>query len=267
VISEIGGTILQPISCWQTRPIKSPGVAASNCSRAQFQSPAHTYGCKSPVNFSLSLSRTPRARRGAHKRGGVNNDAIAMVIACSIIACKAFRNPICRLCLISSSSHESARCVRVVANRVQRDRRVDIEIGPPAHNILKPIPLPVGAFKFSTNHPPTCLGLVHANDPFRRQICAEHSAKEWRESLIVLHVHLLAFDIATLRTNPCLVEARCLYKKGKRIEREVVREIVSELAQPTILRDVGELLTLLRALVFDAKHILKMMNHLVNENR
>jgi len=33
------------------------------------------------------------------------------------------------------------------------------KIGPLAHNILKPIPLPVGAFKFSTNHhPPTCLG-------------------------------------------------------------------------------------------------------------
>jgi hypothetical protein len=101
-------------------------------------------------------------------------------------------------------------------------------------------------------------GLVHANDPFRRQICAEHSAKEWRESLIVLHARLLAFDIATLRTNPCLVEARCLYKKkGKRIEREVDRETVSELAQPTILRYVGELLTLLWALVFEAKHILK----------
>jgi hypothetical protein len=87
------------------------------------------------------------------------------------------------------------------------------------------------------------------------QICAEHSAK--KESL----------DVATLRTNPWSVEARDLYKEGKWIEREVVRETVPKQAEPTILRYIGELLTLLWALVFEAKHILKMMNHLMDENR
>src|SRR5215469_9182278 len=43
-------------------------------------------------------------------------------------------------------------------NRAQRDRHVDIEIDPLAHNILKPIPLAWAAFKFSTSHPPTCWG-------------------------------------------------------------------------------------------------------------
>src|SRR6516164_7034587 len=64
----------------------------------------------------------------------------------------------------------------------------------------------------------------------------------------------------------CSVEARGLYKKREWIEREVIREIVSEQAKPTILRDVSELLTLLWTLVFEAKHILKMMNQLMNEH-
>jgi hypothetical protein len=64
----------------------------------------------------------------------------------------------------------------------------------------------------------------------------------------------------------CSVEARGLYKKREWIEREVACETVSEQAQPTILRDVSELLTLLWTLVFEAKHILKMMNHLMNEH-
>jgi len=46
--------------------------------------------------------------------------------------------------------------------------------------------------------------------------------------------------VLRLRTNPCSVEAGCLYKKGKWIEREVIRETVSEQAKPTILRDIGE---------------------------
>jgi hypothetical protein len=40
-----------------------------------------------------------------------------------------------------------------------------------------------------------------------------------------------------------------------------------EKAQPTILRDIGELLALLRALMLETKHILKMMDHLMNQNR
>jgi hypothetical protein len=32
--------------------------------------------------------------------------------------------------------------------------------------------------------------------------------------------------------DPFSVEARCLYKKGKRIEREVIRQTVSEQAKP-----------------------------------
>ena len=64
----------------------------------------------------------------------------------------------------------------------------------------------------------------------------------------------------------CSVEARGLYKKREWIEREVACETVSEQAQPTILRDVSELLTLLWTLVFEAKHILKMMNHLMDED-
>ena len=63
------------------------------------------------------------------------------------------------------------------------------------------------------------------------------------------------------------VEAASFYQKGKWIERKLVRETVSEQAEPTILCDIGELLTLLWAFVFKTKHILKMMNHLMNENR
>ena len=73
--------------------------------------------------------------------------------------------------------------------------------------------------------------------------------------------------LASIKDESLSVEARCLYQKGKWIERKIVRETVSEQAEPTILRDIGELLTLLWALVFETKHILKMMNHLMNENR
>src|SRR6516162_3023413 len=62
------------------------------------------------------------------------------------------------------------------------------------------------------------------------------------------------------------VEALGLYKKREWIEREVIREAVSEQAKPTILRDISELLTLLWTLVFEPEHILKMMNHLMNEH-
>jgi hypothetical protein len=77
----------------------------------------------------------------------------------------------------------------------------------------------------------------------------------------------LFFETPMSAAESCSVEARCLYKQGKWIEREIVRETVFEQAKPTILRDIGELLTLLWALVFEAKHILNMMNHLMNENR
>src|SRR5260370_17393590 len=40
-----------------------------------------------------------------------------------------------------------------------------------------------------------------------------------------------------------------------------------EKAQPMILRDIGELLALLRALMLETEHILKMMDHLMNEKR
>src|SRR5260370_21687011 len=40
-----------------------------------------------------------------------------------------------------------------------------------------------------------------------------------------------------------------------------------EKAQPMILRDIGELLGLLRALMLETEHILKMMEHLMNEKR
>jgi len=79
-------------------------------------------------------------------------------------------------------------------------------------------------------------------------------------------VHASEFDNRNTADNPCSVEARCLHKKGKRIEREVIRETVSEQAKPTILRDIGEPLTLLWALVFETKQILKMMNHLMDKN-
>ena len=82
----------------------------------------------------------------------------------------------------------------------------------------------------------------------------------------VLHARLLAFDVAKLRTDSSSVEARGLYKKREWIEREVIREAVSEQAKPTILRDISELLTLLWTLVFEPEHILKMMNHLMNEH-
>src|SRR5262249_61417786 len=48
-----------------------------------------------------------------------------------------------------------------------------------------------------------------------------------------------------LRTKPWSVEARDLYKEGKWIEREVARKTLSKQAEPTILRYIGKLLTLL----------------------
>jgi hypothetical protein len=145
-------------------------------------------------------------------------------------------------------------------NRVQRDRRVDIEFDPPAQNILKPIPLACAPSSFqqiTRRH----AWLVRANGPFLATDLRQHSAKSG-----VLHARLLAFDVATLRTDSSSVEARGLYKKREWIEREVVRKTVPEQAKPTILRDISELLTLLWTLVFEPEHILKMMNHLMNEH-
>jgi hypothetical protein len=110
-------------------------------------------------------------------------------------------------------------------NRVQRDRRVDIEFDPPAHNTLKSIPPPWAPSSFNKS-PADMFG-------------------------------------PSLQRS---VEALGLYKKGEWIEREVVRKTVPEQAKPTILRDIGELLTLLWTLVFEPEHILKMMNHLMNEH-
>jgi hypothetical protein len=143
-------------------------------------------------------------------------------------------------------------------NRAQRDRYVDIGIDFPAHSILEPIPfawVPSSFQQITRRH----AWLVHANDPFRRQICASANNS-------VLHARLLAFDVATLRTDSSSVKARGLYKKREWIEREVIREAMSEQAKPAILRDISELLTLLWTLVFEPEHILKMMNHLMNEH-
>src|SRR5262249_49567348 len=63
------------------------------------------------------------------------------------------------------------------------------------------------------------------------------------------------------------VEAGRFHQQRKWIEAEIVRETLPEKAQPTILRDIGELLALLRALMLETKHILKMMDHLMNQNR
>ena len=139
-------------------------------------------------------------------------------------------------------------------NRAQRDRCVDIGIDLPAHSILEPIPLawvPSSFQQITRRH----AWLVHANESFSATDLRQHSAKNG-----VLIARLLAFDVATLRTDSSSVEARGLYKKREWIEREVIRQTVSEQAKPTILRDVSELLTLLWTLVFEAKHILKMMN-------
>src|SRR6266478_5399552 len=94
------------------------------------------------------------------------------------------------------------------------------------------------AFKFSNKSPADMFGLVHANE----------------------------FDNRNIADSPCSLEARCLHKKGKRIEREVNRETVSEQAEPALLREISKLLTLLWTLVFEPKHILKMMNHLMDED-
>ena len=62
------------------------------------------------------------------------------------------------------------------------------------------------------------------------------------------------------------VEAASFYQEGKWIEREVGRETVSEQAEPALLREISKLLTLLWTLVFERKHILKMMNQLMDED-
>lgn len=64
-----------------------------------------------------------------------------------------------------------------------------------------------------------------------------------------------------------LVETRRFHQERKWIEPEILRKAMPEKAQPTILRDIGELLALLRALMLETKHILKMMDHLMNQNR
>jgi hypothetical protein len=146
-------------------------------------------------------------------------------------------------------------------NRAQRDRCADIGIDLPGHSILEPNPLawvPSSFQQITRRH--ACL--VHANDTFRRQICASILQKQKMTSC----TRLLAFDVAILRTDSSSVEARGLDKKREWIEREVIREAVSEQAKPTILCDISELLTLLWTLVFEPEHILKMMNHLMNEH-
>ena len=43
-------------------------------------------------------------------------------------------------------------------------------------------------------------------------------------------------------------------------------ESVPELSEPAILSDIGKLLTLLHALVFEPEHILKVMHDLMDEH-
>ena len=55
---------------------------------------------------------------------------------------------------------------------------------------------------------------------------------------------------------------RSLWRRG-------IGSCVSQLkreSEPALLSDIGKLLTLLWALVFEPEHILKMMNHLMNEH-
>jgi hypothetical protein len=47
---------------------------------------------------------------------------------------------------------------------------------------------------------------------------------------------------------------------------KVALETVSKLSKPAVLSDIGKLLTLLWALVFEPEHILRVMNHLMNEH-
>jgi hypothetical protein len=63
-----------------------------------------------------------------------------------------------------------------------------------------------------------------------------------------------------------LPKTLCFHEQGKRINVKVALETVSKLSEPSILSDIGKLLTLLWALVFEPQHILKMMNHLMNEH-
>jgi hypothetical protein len=63
-----------------------------------------------------------------------------------------------------------------------------------------------------------------------------------------------------------LVKASCFYQQGKRIKIKVALKAVSEQAKPALLHEIGKLLTLLWTLVFEPKHILKMMNHLMDED-
>jgi hypothetical protein len=63
-----------------------------------------------------------------------------------------------------------------------------------------------------------------------------------------------------------LVKAFCFYQQGKRIKIKVALETVSEQAEPALLGEIGKLLTLLWALVFERKHILKMMHHFMHED-
>src|SRR6266446_3077013 len=66
---------------------------------------------------------------------------------------------------------------------------------------------------------------------------------------------------------PRSIFARRCYQQRKGIKVEVTCETVTGVAQPTILRNIGELLALLGACIFDAKQIVKVMNHFMNKNR
>jgi hypothetical protein len=64
-----------------------------------------------------------------------------------------------------------------------------------------------------------------------------------------------------------LVETRRFHQERKWIEPKLIRKIMSEETEPTILRDIGELFALLWTLMFEPKDILKMMDHLMYQNR
>src|SRR6266496_5165436 len=63
------------------------------------------------------------------------------------------------------------------------------------------------------------------------------------------------------------MKAFCFYQERKWIKIKVTFQAMSKQAEPAVLRQISKHLALLGALEFEPKHMLKMMNHLVDKHR
>ena len=77
---------------------------------------------------------------------------------------------------------------------------------------------------------------------------------------------ILDFGFVKASNSFRLPKTLCFHEQGKGINVKVALETVSKLSEPSVLSDIGKLLTLLHALVFEPEHILKVMHDLMDEH-